>query len=118
MLELLASIILYPIKMALAGVWAFIFSWGLGVGLIICLLLAAYFTTAIPLIGPFLTDQRKHLILAAVAIAIYLGGYYVGARDANKRNTAKQDIVEDTVDKAIDRARRSTRPDPWDRPEH
>ena len=115
---MLEGLILYPIKMAFAGVWAFIFSWGLGVGLIVCLLLAAYFTTAVPLIGPYLSEQRKHLIMAAVAVAIFMGGQVVGAHNANQRNAAKQVIVEDTVGKAVDRAKKSTRPDKWDRPEH
>lgn len=118
---MLETFLLYPLKMAFAGIWGFVFSWGLGVGLIICLLAAAYFTTAVPFIGPYLSGMRAHLLWAALGVAIFLGGHYVGASNATARCEAKQVIVDDIVDDAVAKtktpAARGAK-DKWDRPEH
>jgi hypothetical protein len=115
---MLESLLLYPIKMAFAGLWAFIFSWGLGVAIIIGLLAAAYFTTAVPFIGPYLKDARSHLLWAAFVVAVFLAGQYTGAHNATKRHEAQQTIVEQTVDKALDNAKKDKSKDKWDRPEY
>ena len=107
------------LQLLFAGAWASIWHWGLGVGLIILLLACAYFTTAVPLIGPWLTGLRRDLLWAAAVVAIILGGEYVGNRDSDKRCVAKTIVVEKVVTKAVastktNRARQSR--DPWDSP--
>jgi hypothetical protein len=74
----------YVFDLAVAGVWSQIWHWGIGIGLIILCLAGAYFTTAIPLIGPYLKDARKDLLWAAAIIAIFLAGQALGAHDAKQ----------------------------------
>lgn len=107
------------LQFALAGAWASVWHWGLGIGLIILLLAGAYFTTAIPLIGPYLTGLRKDLCWAAFAVGVLMAGEYIGDRDGDARCKAKAVVVEKVVTKAVaatktNRARRSS--DPWNNP--
>lgn len=107
--------------MAVAGVWAQVWHWGTGIGLIILLLAAAYFTTAIPFIGPSLKDARGHLLMAAAVIAVFLAGQALGAHDANRRNAARQIILEQHVDTVVETTktpRFRKMPDRWDNPEN
>lgn len=109
------------IELALAGVWHYILHWGIGVALIICLLGAAYFTTAVPLIGPSLSGMRKDLCWAAFGVAVFLGGHVVGAKDATNRCVAQRVIVEKTVEKAVVKSttpKSKAKRDRWDDPKN
>lgn len=109
------------LQLAFAGVWTYVWQWGVSVTLIILLVGAAYFTTAIPVIGPYLRDMRAHLLWAAFGIAIFLFGHTVGHRAAMKRVEIKEVIIERTVEKAVKNTttpKAKRQPDRWDRPEH
>lgn len=115
----------WAIQSAFAGAWGYIFHWGTGIGLIVLLLVAAYFTTAIPLIGPFLNKFRWHLVVAAGGIALFLAGSTVGSRDAMNRCIAKQEIVKKRVEDVVNQIKNSPAPkdgklpkDLWDTPEN
>lgn len=111
----------FGFDLAVAGVWAQIWHWGTGVGLILLCLAAAYFTTAIPLIGPYLEGARKDLLWAAFGIAVFLAGQALGAHDANRRNVAKQIVVEERVDSVVEKTKTPKyrkMPDRYDKPEN
>lgn len=107
--------------LATAGISAFIWQWGLGIGLIIICVVLAYFTTAIPIIGPWLADARRHLLWAAFVIATFLAGQYLGVQNANKRHAKQQIIVEQHVDDVVQNTKTEKfkkQEDRWDRPEY
>lgn len=106
---------------ATAGLWSFIWHWGLGIGAIILLIAADVFSTSIPIIGPFLGRIREWLFLAACAIAFVLAGEYIGAHDAAYRCKAQTIVVNHYVDKIVHETQHNRRPatkstDPWDSP--
>lgn len=113
---------MYLIHLAFAGVWAYVFHWGTGVALIALCLFAAYGTqviAAVPLVGPFLArglaPLRKDLLWAAVAVAVAMGGMYVGNKDASARCVAKANVVTSVVHKAVIKATKpASRRDRWD----
>lgn len=112
---------MHTLQLIFAGAWAQIWHWGTGIGLMVLCLLGAYFTTAIPIIGPHLTNARKDLLWAAFGIGVFLGGQALGAHDANRRNTAKQVVIEQRVDDVVEKTKtpkaRAAK-DRWDRPEN
>lgn len=104
-----------------AGIWAQVWHWGIGIGLIILCLAGAFFTTSIPIIGPYLTNARRDLLWAAFTIAIFLAGQWLGAHDEKRKHEARQVIIEQTVDKAVDKTKTPAakgKPDRWDKPEN
>jgi hypothetical protein len=116
------------LHMLLAGAWATIWHWGLGVAVIILCLLGAYGTqvlNAIPVVGPFLArlcaPLRTDFLIAAFVVATFLAGMYVGAKATALHDVAKQVIVEKTVDKVVEKtktpAARAAK-DPYDDPEN
>lgn len=112
---------MYFIKLAAAGVWSEVWHWGTGIGLIVLCLAGAYFTTAIPLIGPYLTHARKDLLWAAFGIGVFMAGQALGEHDANRRNAAKQKVVEQHVDSVVQKTttpRYRKMKDRWDNPEN
>jgi hypothetical protein len=96
---------MYLIDLALAGIWAQVWHWGTGIGLIILCLAGAYFTTAIPIIGPHLAGARKDLLWAAAVIAVFLGGQALGAHDEARKQAAKVLVIEKNVTKAVTNAK-------------
>jgi hypothetical protein len=112
---------MFWLNLAAAGIWSQVWHWGLGIGLIILCLAGAYFTTAIPLIGPYLKDARKDLLWAAGLIAIFLAGQALGAHDEARKATAKQKVVEQHVDSVVQKTttpRYRKMKDRWDNPEN
>lgn len=100
------------VQLALAGIGPLIWHWGLGVGLIICILLAEYFLGYLP----FMQRFRKDLLWVAVGIALILAGEWIGKRDGNTRCAAKATVVENVVDKGVAKAHANTKGvDRWDR---
>lgn len=107
---------MFWLKLAGAGLWGMIWHWGLGIGLIILLLAAAFFSASIPIIGPFLGKIRKDLIWVALAIGVFLAGMAVGITDESHRYETKAKIVGQIVDDSIIDANRPGRKDPFDNP--
>lgn len=96
------------ISFLLAPIWALVWHWGAGIGVIILLLAGAYFS-------PF---YKKWFIIAAVVVAGFLVGYGAGIIDANRLNTAKEAATNAKVDSTVNRtATPQSRGlnDPWDR---
>lgn len=79
------------IHWALAGLWAEVWKWGLGVGLVILLLAAAYFSPI----------AKKYFVFAAVAVVIGIVGYGKGISDQSNRCVAQQKVVTEQVTAAV-----------------
>lgn len=112
---------MYFVHMALAGIWSQVWHWGTGIGLIVLCLAGAYFTTAIPIIGPYLANARKDLLWAAGVIAVFLAGQALGAHDEARKDAARQIVVEKRVDSVVEKTKTPkarARSDKWDRPEY
>jgi hypothetical protein len=95
----------YMVQLFFAGVWASVWHWGLGIGLIILLVAGSIFSQSIPLIGPWLQPLRKDMLWASAVIAVLLVGEYIGDRDATARCVARQVVVEKIVDKTVDKTK-------------
>ena len=102
---------MFFVKLFFAGVWAQVWHWGLGIGVIICLLAAAWFSPV----------GKKTLTVAAIVVFAFMVGMGVGTVDEKRRHTAQEqvldkhvkDVVKDTNTPAA-----KQRPDPWDSPEN
>lgn len=79
------------IEWMLAGLWAEIWKWGLGVALIILFLAAAYF---IPI-------GKRYFVEAAVIVAVAMFVYTKGVYDQHLRCAAQQKIVYRQVTAAV-----------------
>lgn len=88
---------IWAFKLAIAGMGAMIWHWGLGVGLIILCILFEMFAGMIPVFGPFLDRFRKDALWVAAGIAVALCAYTVGVRDEAARCFAKEQIVRGQV---------------------
>lgn len=71
------------IEIALAGLWGEVWRYGLGVGVIICLLAAAYFS-------PIL---KKEFCWAAGVVAAFLVAFTMGVSTGEKRVQAQWDAA-------------------------
>lgn len=109
------------LSLLFAGLWAYIWQWGLAFVVMAGLLTAAVMSTAIPVIGPYLGQVRVHLAWAALAIALFMAGWTQGARTASARAEAKQVVIERNVTRAVKEAKDpsiNNWPDRWDREDH
>ena len=79
------------IEWIFAGLWTEIWKAGLGVGLVILLLIAAYFSP----IG------KKDFIYAAIIVAVALLLYMRGIHDQSARCVAQQKVVTEQVTAAV-----------------
>ena len=91
----------YWIQTTTAGWLAYIMHWGLGIASIILLVAGAIFSQSIPIIGPYLHEIRKDMLWAAAAIALFLGGQWVGAHDAANRCDKKAVVIEKIVKQVV-----------------
>jgi hypothetical protein len=103
----------------LAGVWSMVWHWGLGIGVIILLVVAAFFTESIPFFGRYLSGARKDLLWAAAGIGLLLIGQAIGAHDEKKICVARTVVIEKRVTKIVKevkspKARKQD--DPYDNP--
>jgi hypothetical protein len=106
---------------SVAGLWASLLHWGIGITAIVLLLAAAIFTDSIPVIGKFLAPLRKDLLWAAFGVALLLIGQFIGTHDANNRCVAKQVVIEKIVTKAVDKTKKpasKSAKDPFDDPDN
>jgi hypothetical protein len=91
---------------ALAGIWAEIWKFGAGTGVIVLLCAAAYFS---PL-------YKKEFIYGAMGVAGVLFAYTYGVHDGAARARAQEIVVEQKVDKAVKDAQtpgQAGANDPW-----
>jgi hypothetical protein len=79
------------IHWALAGLWAEVWHWGLGIGVVILLLAAAYFSPV----------GKKYLVIAAVVVVLLLLAYARGIHDQSNRCVAQQKVVTEQVTAAV-----------------
>lgn len=109
------------LQLIFAGIWSQVWHWGTGIGLIILLVALAWFTTAVPVIGPYLTNARRDLLWAASAVAIFLAGQALGSHDEARKNAAKQVVIENRVDAVVEKTTTpaaKAQKDRWNRPEY
>src|SRR5678809_601795 len=85
----------------LAGVWNMVWHWGVGVGLIILFVAAAFFTESIPIVGKYLKEARKDLLWAAAGVGLLLIGQAIGAHDERKICEARTVVIEKRVTKVV-----------------
>jgi hypothetical protein len=120
------SHLMTTVELFFAGAWAAIWHKGIGVAAIVILLGLAFgsqMLAGIPMVGPFLArlfaPMRKDLCWAAFAVALVLGGEWIGARDEAARNVAKTVVIEHVTEGAVAKtmtpAARAAK-DPWDDP--
>lgn len=108
---------LTSIYLAFAGITQYILHWGLFGSLAAGLVLVAWFSQVIPVVGPLLYPIRKDLYWAAFGCVLIMFGMYLGGRDASLRCEAKQVVVEKVVIKEVERTKTPksrARKDRWD----
>ena len=116
------------VELAFAGAWTMIWERGVGIAAIVILLGLAFgsqILAGIPMIGPFLArlfaPMRKDLCWAAFAVALVLGGEWIGARAEAEKCVAKTVVIEHVTDKAVAKtmtpAARAAK-DPYDNPDN
>lgn len=104
------------LQLEAAGIWSFIWNWGLGIGVIILCGIGIVFTDSIPVIGPWLGRERKGLLVIAIVTGAVLLGEFIGARDSSRRCTAKTVVIEKIVTKVVHKAKTDKSADPYDSP--
>lgn len=95
----------------LAGLWTMLWHWGSGVGLIILLLAAAYFS-------PF---DKKWFIFGAALVVLFMVGEYVGVQMESKYRDAKAASITSSVDKTVSKTATPAakkQKDRWDNPRY
>lgn len=105
------------VELFFAGIWPLVWHWGAFVGVSILCVVGAVATDAIPLIGPWLSKERKWLMVTAAISAGCAVCIWIGASDARRQCTAKTVVIETVVDKAVSKAKEpTTEKDPNDNP--
>jgi len=94
----------HSIELFVAGLWVLVWHWGFGIGVIVCLIAAAW----------FLPVWRKEFSYSAVVVAAVLVGYTVGIHDEKTHRDAQAAIVQKQVDQAVEQS--TGKRDPWDDP--
>lgn len=96
---------LFPIKLALAGLGHLIAHWSIGlIIIVICIFLefgAGFIETEIPIIKPLVEWVQKYILYVAIGTALILFGEWLGASDLATRCDAKAAVVQQQVDKAV-----------------
>jgi hypothetical protein len=93
------------------GLWDMIWKEGLGIGLIICFLLAAWFSPVF----------KKDFFYAAVITGVLLVVFNFGIKSESKHTVAQEKVVNTTVDNAVKRSKTPAvrrAKDPWDNPKY
>lgn len=109
------------VQEAFAGLWAEIWHWGIGIVLIVLLVGGSVFSQSIPFFGPYLAPVRKDMLWAAAAIALLLGGEWIGTHDEKARCVAQQVVVNNFVDKVTTKSHKQRTlkyKDPYDDPKN
>ena len=114
------------VELFFAGAWTMIWERGVGfasIAILLFLALGSQMLGGIPMVGPFLAaffaPLRKDLLWAAFAVALVLGGEYIGAAAEKAKCVAQTVVIEKVVDKSVAKtktpAARAAK-DPWDNP--
>ena len=107
------------LKLSFAALWPMIWTFGLGTGLIILCLFVAFFSSSIPIIGPFLGGLRKDLIWAAIGIFLAMTFMGIGIKQEHDRCIAQNQIIQNEVNQAVkDATKPSNPPDPFNNKEN
>ena len=97
------------VELFFAGIWGMVFHWGLGIGLIVLFLAAAYFSP----IG------KKDLIYCAVIVAVFLVAEAVGIHDEKVHRDAQDKVISQPRYRRLSRRpqteKAKKRKDRWDR---
>lgn len=97
------------VELFFAGIWGMVFHWGLGIGLIVLFLAAAYFSP----IG------KKDLVYCAVIVVVFLVAEAVGIHDEKVHRDAQDKVISQAVGKAVTKTKTEQakkRKDRWDSP--
>jgi sulfite exporter TauE/SafE len=113
------------VQLAFAGLGRVVSHWSIGVIVIaVCLLVefaGAWLASMVPLLKAPIEWLQKYVLYIAIATALILFGFAIGAADTAARCEAKAAIIDKGTDKAISKAQSpegQARPDPWDNPEN
>ncbi len=92
-----------------AGTWDLIWHQGLGIELIICFLLAAYFSPI----------WRRDFFYAAIIVGVFLLAEDIGIHDEAKHVAAQEQVVDKKITSVVKKAKSSKvqkSNDPWNSP--
>lgn len=92
-----------------SAIWTLVWTWGLGIGLIILLLAAAYFSPI----------AKKDFVYAAIGVAVFMFAYGYGQRNEDALCKAKEAAVTKKVDIIVAKTKTKAyrhRKDPYDDP--
>src|ERR1041385_6933129 len=81
-----------------AGLWAYVWHWGLSIGTIVLLVIGGIFGGSIPIIGH---ELRKDCWWAAAGVALLLVGMGIGVRYGEARCAAQVIVLEKHVGDAV-----------------
>lgn len=96
------------VQLFFAGIWSMVWHWGVGIGLVVLLLAAAYFS-------PIL---KKFFLAMALGVVLVLVGETIGIHDEKAHRDAEGVVIDKDVANAVDKAKTSHQKDRWNRPEY
>src|SRR5579863_2730450 len=99
----------FTIQSFFAGTWDLIWHQGLGIGLIICFVLAAYFSPVF----------KKDLLYCAFIVGAFLLAEDIGTHDEAKHVAAQEQVVDKKVTAVVKKAKSpktQASHDPWNSP--
>ncbi len=99
----------FAIQSFFAGTWSLIWHQGLGIGIIICLLLAAYFS---PL-------WKRDFFWAAIVVGAFLLAEDLGIHDEAKHVAAQEQVLDKKINTVVKKAKSpkvQASHDPWNSP--
>lgn len=109
---------MFAIKLALAGLGHLIAHWSIGLIIIaVCVVIefaSGWVIGYLPLLAKPIQFVQKYVLFVAMGTALVLFGEWLGAKDMAGRCDAKAAVIEQTVDKAVIRAKSKTTKDKWD----
>ena len=97
------------VELFFAGIWGMVLHWGIGVGLIVLFLAAAYFSP----IG------KKDLVYCAVIVVVFLVAEAIGIHDEKVHRDAQDKVITTAVSKTVAKTqteKAKARKDRWDNP--
>ena len=83
------------LDLAFAGAWAYLWHWGLGIGLIVLFIAGYFFTPAI------LSAHRVDFLWAAAIVFVFLTGEATGDKEGRARCVTKTEIIQKDVVKVV-----------------
>jgi hypothetical protein len=99
----------FTVQSFFAGTWDLIWHQGLGIGAIICLLLASYFSPI----------AKKDLFYAAMIVGAFLLAEDLGIHDESKHVAAQEQVLDKKITSVVKKAKSpkmQAAHDPWNSP--